>query len=239
VSLDATRWAWKIQSIRPLHKLILLALADRANSDDTAWPSYELLTTDTGVDRKTTWKAIKSMKAAGLLVDTGERKGKTGQVQMLRLIGVSRRSDEVKESLKGNDSENGTVPFFPAKDSENGILNSSENGIRNLPIEPTSRTKRVLRAENGARLPDDWSLPDEWGAWAIQHLTWTPDRCRAVADRFADFWRGLSGAKARKVDWFATWRNWCRTDNDKTPPTGRHPKTENFNGRNYGHGGKL
>lgn len=110
---------------------------------------------------------------------------------------------------------------------------------KELTSEPTSRTKRVTRAESGARLPDDWSLPDEWATWAIQNLTWTPDRCRAVAERFVDHWRSQAGARARKADWSATWRNWCRRENDSTSVASRHPKTANFNDRNYGQGGRL
>lgn len=34
---------------------------------------------------------------------------------------------------------------------------------------------------------------------------------------FADYWRGASGAKARKHDWDGTWRNWCRRAPDFKP----------------------
>jgi hypothetical protein len=142
MSLDATRWAWQVQKIRPLRKLVLLALADRAGPDDTVWPSFDLLIADTGADRKTIWQAIRSMKAAGILEDTGQRKGRTGQIPVLRLIGVKHRCDEIKGASKGNGSEIGTVPLFLAKSSENGMLNSSENGIRNLPIEPIKETTK-------------------------------------------------------------------------------------------------
>jgi len=30
--------------------------------------------------------------------------------------------------------------------------------------------------------------------------------------RFVDYWRAQPGAKGRKTDWQATWRNWCRKD---------------------------
>lgn len=29
-------------------------------------------------------------------------------------------------------------------------------------------------------------------------------------ERFCDYWRGVPGAKGRKLDWPATWRNWMR-----------------------------
>jgi len=60
-----------------------------------------------------------------------------------------------------------------------------------------------------SRLPDDWRLPPSWGEWAasegMDELT-----IRREAEKFADYWRGVAGAKGRKLDWLATWRNWVR-----------------------------
>ncbi len=234
MSLDATRWAWQ-QDLRPLQKLILLSLADRAGPDNSVWPSYDQIAADTGADRKTIWAAIKSFKDAGLVVDTGERKGRTGQVQVLRLVGVVDRHEE--QPQKRNDSENGTVPFFPAKGSENGIVNSSENGIRNLPLNlpgnrsaapgekpPAADTSELPKPSkknaktSGSRLPEDWALPKSWGEWALKERTdWTADTVRKVAERFADHWHAKAGADARKADWQATWRNWVRREAGGVP----------------------
>lgn len=143
MSLDATRWVWRQKGLRPLHKLILLKLADRAGDDNTVWPSYSLICEDTGVDKKTVWAAIKALRDIGLISDTGRRTGRTGQIPILELVGVTSRNDEPcgcgsdEERQKRNDSENGTIPLLPANDSENGMVNDSENGIRNLPNEST------------------------------------------------------------------------------------------------------
>lgn len=62
-------------------------------------------------------------------------------------------------------------------------------------------------------LPKDWQLPKAWGDWAMSEFPhWTADIVRLEADKFADHWRGKSGKDARKADWPATWRNWCRSD---------------------------
>lgn len=149
MSLDATRWAWQ-QELRPSQKLVLLSLADRAGSDNTVWPSYEQICFDTGLDRKTVWGAIKAMVELGLMVDTGERKGVTKQIPVLRLVGVQMREKE--QSEKRNDSENGTVPKRARKSSENGTCNSSENGIRNLPVESTKEPKPYAPPIDGTLL---------------------------------------------------------------------------------------
>jgi hypothetical protein len=69
----------------------------------------------------------------------------------------------------------------------------------------------------GERLPADWILPDDWLAWAkgegLNEAT-----IRGEADRFRDYWRAQPGVKGRKLDWLATWRNWCRTVKDRQKP---------------------
>ena len=44
----------------------------------------------------------------------------------------------------------------------------------------------------------------------------------ATASTFRDYWAAIPGAKGRKTDWPATWRNWCRrdADNRRTPARG-------------------
>lgn len=41
---------------------------------------------------------------------------------------------------------------------------------------------------------------------------------------FTDHWRSASGAKARKHDWDATWRLWCRRAADFKPRVNGAPK---------------
>ena len=64
-----------------------------------------------------------------------------------------------------------------------------------------------------ARLPADWRLPKAWGDWALAEFPhWTPEAVRIEADKFSDHWATKTGKDARKADWLATWRNWCRSD---------------------------
>ena len=68
--------------------------------------------------------------------------------------------------------------------------------------------------QRGSRLPADWTLPDDWALWAKQ--TRKDLEPYETARRFADYWHGIAGAKGRKADWLATWRNWVR--NEKAQP---------------------
>lgn len=123
MSLDATTWAWKVRqkqkpggSTKPLKRLVLLSLADRAGEDHCAYPSIARLVEDTEMDRKTVLKIIDELIQDELIEDTGERKGRTKQVKVYRLIGVNGREtvptmesfDAETEDLKGPNI--GTVP---------------------------------------------------------------------------------------------------------------------------------
>jgi hypothetical protein len=39
-------------------------------------------------------------------------------------------------------------------------------------------------------------------------------------DTFRDYWRGAPGAKGRKVDWVATWKNWMRREQERRETRG-------------------
>lgn len=61
----------------------------------------------------------------------------------------------------------------------------------------------------GTRLPEDWYLSKHLGEWSISEGA-TIELVRIEADKFRDYWIGVAGAKGRKADWDATWRNWIR-----------------------------
>lgn len=62
--------------------------------------------------------------------------------------------------------------------------------------------------DKGSRLSIT-ELPDDWKAFAEQEASdLDPQR---LFENFKDYWTGLSGAKAIKKDWTATWRNYVRS----------------------------
>lgn len=64
------------------------------------------------------------------------------------------------------------------------------------------------KSPRGTALPADWTLPDDWKAWAEANR---PDvDVQSVAESFRDFWIAKPGKDGRKADWQATWRNWVR-----------------------------
>jgi hypothetical protein len=73
----------------------------------------------------------------------------------------------------------------------------------------TEKEEKIERARSprGARLPSDFPTPAEID-WCKQER---PDlSASAMRDKFRDYWLGVPGAKGRKLDWPATWRNFVR-----------------------------
>lgn len=88
----------------------------------------------------------------------------------------------------------------------------------------TSKPSKSSKAR-GARLPDGWQ-PDQALA------DWTRANAPAAAnllevDRFRDYWTAQPGAKGRKTDWAATWRNWARRCQEQhaQPARGQAPRS--------------
>lgn len=79
------------------------------------------------------------------------------------------------------------------------VVSSREGGAGDGP----QRSRRGSRFALAA-------LPDDWRAFCARAR---PDLDpQATFDRFADYWRAQPGQRGIRVDWAATWRNWCRNE---------------------------
>lgn len=167
MSIDAMRWAKKVKTGKSSAKAVLTWMADMCGADLCAFPSIPALAEATELDKKTVQSSLQYLISIGLIEDTGERRGKTKQIPVYRLLGVEESVAEIEHTQKRehyqkrdrlNIPENGvvtaekapengtvsctqnnqTIPFFPSNDPK--------NGIRNLPEEPKdiTPTHRVL-----------------------------------------------------------------------------------------------
>lgn len=76
-----------------------------------------------------------------------------------------------------------------------------------------AQSERAARAATARRLPAEFELTESRRETAAKEGA-DPDREFA---KFTDHWRASSGANARKHDWEAAWRNWCRKAGDMRP----------------------
>ena len=112
----------------------------------------------------------------------------------------------------------------PSRDAEVTLQETDTDTDTELKREPNGSPKK-----RGSRIPEDW-VPDE--AEAVE--AGLPRQGVSLeASKFRDYWRSLPGQRGVKLDWPATWRNWCRkAASDARPrpystgsPIGGSPKT--------------
>ena len=78
-------------------------------------------------------------------------------------------------------------------------------------------------SKRGTRLPADWGLSDDMRAWAQINLSANPHVIQTTLERFRDYWIAIPGQRGCKLNWDATWRNWCRREGRGRPATLRSP----------------
>lgn len=138
-----------------------------------------------------------------------EKKGKLPSRKALLSRGATNLT--VKEPLS-----NGEAPCHNALIPDSCILipdcGEGESIGTEVPPPPKNNVKKI-----GTRLKEDWWLEgecEEWGDWAMKEFGWDEDKVISVAHKFKDHWLGKSGKDATKIDWQATWRNWCRREQE-------------------------
>jgi hypothetical protein len=137
-----------------------------------------------------------------------------------RLLGKAEQ-----ERISGRNAERMQDRRRPPKTAEDPLSDSdSDSDSDSEKRKRGEGDARSARAPSAKRIPDDFALTDQRRAIAKTEGV-DPDR---EFSKFADYWRSASGANARKHDWDATWRNWCRKAHDMRPngraPPGDGPK---------------
>jgi uncharacterized protein YdaU (DUF1376 family) len=95
--------------------------------------------------------------------------------------------------------------------SEGNATHNTEHITQDTVID--SAPKGAAKAK---RLSPEWQLPSKWGQWSLENMSWDEQTTRVEGEKFKDYWTAKAGKDACKLDWEATWRNWCR--NAKVQP---------------------
>ena len=264
MSRVANDWVWK-QNIKPAtHKLILLAMADRADEYHCCYPSIARLERDTGLDRKTIQKGISNMIACGLLSDTGKRVGSTNKVRVLRMNIGEEQSQKRDDLQADNHPKNGNVPKNgnnpkngTLNDPKNGTLNDPKNGMQNHPIEspneplpPAGVSARATAADAQPEFPDPppepsphakpkrkQPLPDDFAVTDAMRAWFAAQGFSfALQGEHERFCDYWRGRGEPMKDWEAVWRNWMRKAADfaKPKPQAQRPSGHDLSRMDYG-----
>jgi hypothetical protein len=95
-------------------------------------------------------------------------------------------------------------------------VTESKGELRDRDSKGNKNSSLRSEARNGTRLPADWKPGHGLLAWAVNDLPAGLD-LEAETEKFRDYWTAQPGAKGRKTDWDATWRNWMRKASERLP----------------------
>lgn len=115
------------------------------------------------------------------------------------------------KSLKANSSASSNAKAMPKQPEPEPELYKEE------PKGSLSPSVPKKPSPTGTRISEDWVLSKHLGEWAMDEGA-TREMVQSQAEQFKDYWIGVAGAKARKADWDATWRNWIRKAITDTKP---------------------
>lgn len=178
----------------------------------------------TELSETTVLKALATLKARGFIqVEKVKTQNGWGNSYSFPLLGSTPKNEGTPNSM-----DTPKIKGTPSFDGE-GTPNSRDTGTpktRDLKKEEkkeksmyapsvevahTSVSSKPAKKEpQGSRLTLE-ELPDEWYS-ECRRIQPKADPHK-VFEEFRDHWISQPGAKGRKSDWTATWRNWCRRIN--------------------------
>lgn len=199
----------------PSPKAVLISLADNANDAGVCWPSIAKICERTCLGKTAVIEAIKWLESAGLLsADRTNGRHTTYQIE-LQAIQQGALFEQTGPVRLPDRSASRTGP----------AAGPNRSASRTAPVrqadtnrqEPSRTVRGEPRSPSGSRLPLDWSPSDEDLAFARRERPEVD--AMAEAAKFRDYWHAVAGAKGRRADWHATWRNWIRrADAPKAAP---------------------
>lgn len=95
----------------------------------------------------------------------------------------------------------------------NAVTTSPEGEVINFPSSKASvvtdgGTSPARARNRGTRLPEGWEPAEE--VIRAMHAECPGVDLRGEHRAFTDYWRDQTGARATRIDWVGTWRNWMR-----------------------------
>lgn len=120
------------------------------------------------------------------------------------------RTKAYRERLK-QVKRHSDVTVTPPEEETEAEADTDKKEEREVQLSPP---KADVRSPHGSRLPTDFPTAEEL-RWCEQER---PDLDAAVVRaKFRDYWCSVPGARGRKLDWPATWRNFVRSERSQQP----------------------
>jgi hypothetical protein len=112
--------------------------------------------------------------------------------------------DENLRNIRAAGGKLGGNPALKDKDKVN-LKDKQKPTPSSSSASSTSSSLNTVKTARGTRLPPDFQVDMQFAV--DQGLT----NCLEEAAKFRDYWNSQPGQRGVKLDWQATWRNWCRS----------------------------
>ena len=211
MSIEALSWAFNLELPSSGAKITLLALANYANEAGEAYPSQKAMAEKTCLCERAIRTHLVTLEGLGIISRVARTRSNGSFTSDLFKLHIGAKAQR---------------QILPAADSAVGRNCQTQRQILPQPAadsagpEP-SLTTTITKSnqKNNApatRLPKDW-MPSADDVRFCR--TERPDlNVKTLADGFRDYWIAVAGAKGKKLDWPATWRNWVRNQKQAAPP---------------------
>lgn len=169
--------------------------------------------------------ALKHMLAAGMTHDAIVAAVAEMEAGLARDPVAERKRERDRERMRAiratsrDTSDNGDVAPTASRAHVEYTSLPSEEVITPYTLPSGANPPKPKRPAEGHRLPDDW-LPA--ADYVAPDFGLTHEQHAGELAKFLDYWRSVPGAKGRKVDWDATWRNWMRRAAENLAKAGPH-----------------
>jgi uncharacterized protein YdaU (DUF1376 family) len=186
------------------HGAYLLLIFEAWRRSDCCLPDDDaLLARLVGVDAEK-WAELKPV-VLGFWKHDGRTKKYTQRRLQVERRKVADKREKARDSaaMRWNKTDLTHANAMPSQCERNANYNHSN-------ISKKETTNVVPKKERGSRWTSDKEVPASWIMWA-EDESFDQVMIMREANKFPDYWAGISGSKGVKLDWQATWRNWIRT----------------------------
>lgn len=128
--------------------------------------------------------------------------------------------DMKKSAIARKNGQNGGNPSLGKQKGFKASDNQNPTDPHNTQ-KPEARSQRKKedpdgssKKSRGSRLKPDWQPSSKTIVEAVR-IGLSEQQARHQAERFRDYWIAQPGQRGVKLDWMATWRNWCRSHIDR------------------------
>ena len=205
MSIRVTHAVWEHSRSKGRARTTLLAIADH-QGEIGAWPSIKTLARMVNTSERSIQRDISELVALGELTvevqNAPTNRQYKSNLYWVTLPGVTELTAGVTELTAG------------VTDSASGVTELASGVTAGGALTITKPLLKPLL--NSYRLPDDWQPKENDILLMREHFPSIDLKLETHA--FRDYWRSVAGARGKKADWDATWRNWIRNSYKRNKP---------------------